>query len=765
MYGQIIDISTPHDSENTVIKKDTFETLHADDLLKLNANHIAAILLSDTDVADTLCRADNFSRDNIFLIVDSQAPASLVTQMLKAEYHNIFVTEAELTEAVNLKLKKYFSSKETQLFCEMLSRKKIYTWSYHTASRMVQINDTMQVDFQAFDTFYQHDFEKLYSGHIYPGDIFLVRHFTEQLNQCRDVEDISIRLINRNKEILWYRISAEYHPEHSRYYGICQNIQSEKINDERIIMETVKYHRLKEQIRKIQKLSKVGTWKLHRKQMKFAWEAETAQILGMPAHTLMSTEDFLHSVYPSDREHFRTSIDKLVSAPSDEPFEFRLSSHQHPLLYIQMQAAESNTDMPQPSTIEGTLQDISALKIYSLELEAKNIQLQNINHNIINHTAEIEAARKKAEESDTLKTSFLSNISHEVRTPISSIGGFAELLRSEGLTSEQRERYIGLILHSNKLLLHIFTDVLELSKINSNQMRINNSQLNINYVLREISDEYQSLVHAKRLQIALDLPTDEKAHIIISDGNKIHRILSAIMDNAIKFTDSGTIRLSYTLDAGTLTIQIQDTGIGIPEEKLRYIFQPFRQGDETLGRCYGGMGIGLSIVDGLVKLLGGTISLNTKLGLGTTVRFSMPAILSDEKGNMQTDTQEDWSEKTVLVVEDNIINFLYLEEMLACSGTQIIHTSTVAETKLALVNNSDISAVILDFGLPDGNGSELLRFMHEKGLYRPTLIITANSIESVKKRCSEYIFEDVLSKPFMKNDFIAKIDKLLFATR
>lgn len=763
MYGRTIECVSDINTDQFDIQTYELRQLTIGELERLAYGCYAIVSIHGNSDAIQLCESDA-PRKRIIILAQAEAPASLIAPIVQSGFTHIITAESQIRQVIRDSMAQQYIPEESSVYDNLLAQRNIYKWSYCTQSKLLRVNKALSEEFGIESTLGITDLEEKLVPCIYPGDLFMAKRLAGNISEQNAVNVTSIRLLNRFKEMGWYRFSVFFQPKSMIYYGIIQNIHAEKNNEEKIILEAVRYNKIKDQLQKLQKSAKVGVWKFHREQMKFTWEDATAQILGFPAHTIMSLNEMESAVYSDDRIMFRKSIQALLHQQTDSPFEFRISTSKHPLLYIRMQAVSSSRLMEHNAAIiEGTLQDVSALKIYSLELEAKNLQLQSINQNMVSHTADIETARKKAEESDKLKTSFLSNISHEVRTPISSIGGFAELLRSESITKEQRERYIGLILQSNKQLLQIFTDVLELSKINSNQLELNISPVNVNYTLREIRDEYQPLLQAKRLQMQVDLPYDDSACVILSDWNKIHRILSSIIDNALKFTETGSIRLSYAFHAGKLSVQVQDTGIGIPEEKLKYIFQPFRQGDETLGRGYGGIGLGLSIVDGLVKLFNGDISIKSKIGIGTTVRFTMPVAQAEpeELCLVSNEVKCDWSDKTLLIIEDNDINFSFFKELLIQSKVKILHTKTVHESKHILSDHQDITAIILDYSLPDGNGGDILSFMHTEELYRPTLIVTANNVDSVRQRCSDMIYGDILAKPFSKNVFLSKVEAML----
>ena len=240
---------------------------------------------------------------------------------------------------------------------------------------------------------------------------------------------------------------------------------------------------------------------------------------------------------------------------------------------------------------------------------------------------ELLLAKEKAEESNRLKSSFLANLSHELRTPMNGILGFAELLDDDTLTREVRNEYISVINDSGQSLLEVITNLMDISKIDSQQIESRFRSFNLNSLLNELLKWVKSeRIYREKSHIKLDLVMElaDEESVITSDPGKIRHVISLLLHNAAKFTSEGTIRFGYSIHGRNIRIFVQDTGKGISRDKLETIFERFRQEDETMSRKYGGVGLGLTIAKSLVNLIGGKIMLDSELGKGSTFWFEIP---------------------------------------------------------------------------------------------------------------------------------------------
>ncbi len=249
---------------------------------------------------------------------------------------------------------------------------------------------------------------------------------------------------------------------------------------------------------------------------------------------------------------------------------------------------------------------------------AQMIRLQN---------EQINLAKEKAEESNRLKSSFLSNMSHEIITPMNAVLGFTEILKSTELNSKQKE-YIKIIETSGKHLLNLINDIIDISKLESNQIRINETKCSINYLLDELKDFFTlDLIRKNKenVKIIMNKGFNEAQDRIYTDNLRLRQILINLISNAVKFTDKGKIEISYTLNQNSMLLfSVKDTGIGIHENDLNMIFERFRQSDETTENKYGGTGLGLAIAKACANLLNGDIWAESRKNQGSVFHFTIP---------------------------------------------------------------------------------------------------------------------------------------------
>ena len=387
---------------------------------------------------------------------------------------------------------------------------------------------------------------------------------------------------------------------------------------------------------------------------------------------------------------------------------------------------------------------------------------------------ELIRAKKQAEESDMLKTAFLSNMSHEIRSPMNAVLGFIQLLKAEEKLTETGKQYIELIENSGNQLLVLLEDIIDISKIQSNQLRISKTSFDFNELLQELYVIYSNQLSGKTDQKTLLLKPEmpqESPFMIYSDPIRVRQILNNLLSNAIKFTPIGSIRFGYNLIIGEdipyIQCYVQDTGIGISPSKQALIFERFRQADDTQTRIYGGSGLGLAISKGLVDLLGGHIWVESTEGQGSTFYFTIPFYEGDENGQMSTrDTHgtlpsESLKGKKILIVEDIKEIRLYFERLLEPTGAKTIFANNAREARVLFKKHKDLSIVLLDIRLPDADGYSLaMEFKRQ----RPTLPIiaqTAYALQSEFNKSIESGCDDYVTKPIDSNLLIQKMLKLI----
>jgi signal transduction histidine kinase len=248
--------------------------------------------------------------------------------------------------------------------------------------------------------------------------------------------------------------------------------------------------------------------------------------------------------------------------------------------------------------------------------------------------AELMDAKERAEYADRLKSTFIANVSHELRTPLNGIIGFSEMLKMPHLTSEKQSHYADIIKSSGHQLLSLINDILDLSKIEAGQLTVTKKNFTVNYVLFDLYSIFKVQFDCKNppVELKLDVELEDEDSVIFSDEQAVRQILTNLLGNAMKFTREGSVKFGYHILGGNMIeFYVNDTGIGIPEDKFDRVFGRFQQVDDETSRQYKGTGLGLSISKGLTQLLDGDIRFESEYGVGTSFYFTLPYEKEDIK--------------------------------------------------------------------------------------------------------------------------------------
>ncbi len=370
--------------------------------------------------------------------------------------------------------------------------------------------------------------------------------------------------------------------------------------------------------------------------------------------------------------------------------------------------------------------------------------------------------KEKAEESNRIKNAFLANISHEIRTPLNSIMGFSELLDNPGLSPEDQKAYIRHVKNSGNQLLRIISDILDVSFIQTGQLNLNESDFKANELIREVKDQLEqwSGEKNKSIQVVDTYGMDDGNDRIIADRERLLQVLTNLGDNAIKFTQKGYVEVGYELLADNkLRFHVKDTGIGIAPEKRTMIFEHFRQGEEYTNRHYGGIGLGLSIVKGIVETMGGKVYLDSEDEGGSVFRFTIPYNPSGEPADQTKAEITAPKTKKILIVEDQPDNFRLLEEFLHETGVTILHAETGEKSLELFASHRDIDLVLMDLRLPGLDGIQTTRKIKEQSPGIPVVAQTAYMREQYSY--DKNLFDAYLTKPISKSSFAKVTGQLL----
>lgn len=319
-------------------------------------------------------------------------------------------------------------------------------------------------------------------------------------------------------------------------------------------------------------------------------------------------------------------------------------------------------------------------------------------------------AKAKAEESDRLKTAFLSNLSHEIRTPLNVILGFSSLLNSSSISFEEKFEIPNQLLKHSNALLGIINDLIDISAIETNQLTIKKRECKLNQILQNTYKDFVEQNDVAKLKTAIKLGVADENFTILTDPERLSQVVKHLLSNALKFTSKGFIEFGYTFkDPCTLLFYVIDTGFGLDKKEQEIIFKSFRQADGTATRNFSGLGLGLTISKNIIERLGGKIWVNSTKNQGSTFFFTLPYIpvraKFDEFIPPNQMEEYDWSNKTIMVADDIDSNFKYIQTLVKPTGVNIIWARNGKEA-VKLVKARAIDVVLMDIVMPEVDGFE-----------------------------------------------------------
>ena len=456
---------------------------------------------------------------------------------------------------------------------------------------------------------------------------------------------------------------------------------------------------------------------------------------------LNTTKEIYNLIHPDERDELFSKIYKEIEEQkTDLIYNFR-AKHKNGHYIWREDHAKYNYDK-QGKLLFSTVicRDITERKTYENELIASKV---------------------KAEESDHLKSAFLRNISHEIRTPMNAICGFSDMLLKPNLSYEKQKQFTDIVHKSVNQLLSVIENTITISHIETNQLKINTIEFNPNKLILELFDEYE--LHKTKIEkthIELQHKIDNQTSIVlINDYSRLKQIFKILIDNSFKFTEQGKIEFGYSITDNQINFYVIDTGLGIPKDKQEIIFKSFAQADDTIRTLFGGVGLGLSIAVGLIKLIGGQLTINSEENKGTEISFSLPIENIESSINQNIEPNKKGLENSIiLVAEDEDFNFDYIEELLSETNIKIVRAIN-GQKAVEICKSQNVDIILMDIKMPIMNGFEATNEIRK---FSKTVPIIAQTAYSYKREdCINSGFTDYIAKPFNDEQLIKIIKQYI----
>lgn len=405
--------------------------------------------------------------------------------------------------------------------------------------------------------------------------------------------------------------------------------------------------------------------------------------------------------------------------------------------------------------------EIAERKKAELQLEDNHRNLESL---VKIRTLELVKAKEKAEQSDQLKSSFLANMSHEIRTPMNAIIGFSKLLTMTN-SAKKLNDYTSIINENGHILLTLVNDIIDISMIESKQLKIRKSNFLIYPILEELKSIFDEQIHPdkkNRIEFTIHISKIPRDLTIFSDPFRIKQILTNLLLNALKFTNSGSIDFGAELIEDKIRFFINDSGIGIPYEDQFLIYDRFRQASNNAVE-HGGTGLGLTISKSLVELLDGNIWFTSKPNAGSQFYVDLPLESMPAKTVVESSKSgegTDFTGKKILVAEDTKSNFLYIKEVLRKTNAQVTWTKDgITTVEQFGLNNFDL--VLMDIQLPKLNGYEVTKKIKLQKPNVPVIVQSAFNNSDYEEKRSEFGFDDFITKPYTEAQLLYIISQNL----
>ena len=623
---------------------------------------------------------------------------------------------------------------ESELRIDHLSQAAFEGMVFYQEQKVILVNEASLALFGfSREEFYRKDIAELFAPH----------YREEVANQLLDNELVSFETlcIAKNKQLIPCKIKQKAIPHKGKnaYVIAIYDLSENKEREQELFQTELMYKKLFEKTGDAIYISSIRGELLEVNQAAldlfgYSWE----ELSGMNALRLYAT--------PEDREKFKQ---EMIDQETVSNYPVQLRKKDGVVLDCLISTTVRRNAKMEILGYQGIIRDISKQK----------------------RTANLVEAKELAEKSARLKEQFLANMSHEIRTPMNVVIGMTNLLE-DLLTEKEQHRYLKGIRNASEHLMVLINDILDFSKIEAGKLKVLQEPFHLGKLLEEQEQYFNK--KAKKKKISFDVVREEDLPLdLIGDPYRLRQIISNLLNNAFKFTEEGKIALNIKLfsedkEKVQLAFSVEDTGIGIPEDKLENIFELFLQVDKSATTRYGGAGLGLAISKKLVEMQGGTIKVQSSLGMGSTFIFTLKFLRG--KAKPQKDKQTPMAIKRlpencqILIVEDNELNQVVLEDTIKkWKGNPVIEIANNGKEAIDKIKRKKFDIILMDIQMPIMNGYETTQYVRKRIQldYLPILAMTAYATTGEAEKTIIAGMNDYISKPFDPNVLFNKVIALL----
>jgi signal transduction histidine kinase/HPt (histidine-containing phosphotransfer) domain-containing protein/BarA-like signal transduction histidine kinase len=530
--------------------------------------------------------------------------------------------------------------------------------------------------------------------------------------------------------------------------GAQDFLSKDELNQEtllRSIRYSLERHQMIHRLEQAQEMALIGNWKYDPNTDNLYCSRSAQRLLGLNPEggdASLPIEQALAHLLPSDQKRLKEALQQTLDTRTELRVDVEVAEQKR---FLSIQGRLEAEDRRTQAVVVGTLQDITDRKERETLIRQKEL----------------------AEQRARLKQEFLANTSHEIRTPLNAILQLTKILLREEPRNDQVD-YLNLVKSAGQTLLAVVNDVLDLSKIEAGKMDFSQAPFRLSPLLNSVIEMFSPRAQEEDISLELRL-APQLPDLIIGDSTRLSQILINLVNNAIKYTERGAVSLEVRLKKqegpkAWLEFEVKDTGIGIPKHQLSAIFDSFQRLDTDLNRRHSGTGLGLTIVEQLVKRQDGNLSVKSEEGKGSVFTFCLPFELADsvpaikEKPSLADSCQ--LKGVRILLVEDNSLNQLVAKKILEDWGVKL----TLAEhgkAAIACLEKADFDLILMDLQMPVMDGYETTRFIRNQLAAPvkdiPIVAVTANAFSGMDDECLQAGMDDYLSKPFETGSLFEKI--------